>query len=318
MAGLMATLAAGLAGCGSGAGVPTAFSPQAAGGPSVVAGHVSHQRPVVSNRSVAALDLAQLMRVLDLPKGSTKLTSERPKNSPAGLGYPAVEPDSRYVVLITRYAMVEKPPAAVFAWLVAHRPAGTTEGVSGPSLAVGTAQYFESYVWPKTSILDERWLLISPVAFGDDGSLVRIDAWVTYLPNRPVTETLPAHVDRVDVAVTLTATRRRVFTITKPSAIALLEKAIDALQRPNITSNPGGPDLAGPAVGQYLVARFFVGTDTVPAVTLSDSPILAEMNVGNVHFLLGHRLEPILEDLHWLVAKAVERITGIDLAAGPR
>jgi hypothetical protein len=122
----------------------------------------------------------------------------------------------------------------------------------------------------------------------------------------------------VDLTVTLSPTRERQFTVTKPSAIALLEAAVDSLSRPDYTENPGGPCLCGPGASQRFVAQFFLAGDTHPVAVVTDWPMNAEEGVGNVSFALGPKTEPVLEDGTWSVAKAVEHITGVHFADVPR
>jgi hypothetical protein len=75
--------------------------------------------------------------------------------------------------------------------------------------------------------------------------------------------------------------------------------------------NPGGPCLCGPGVNEKFGASFFLPGWTTPSVTVDDSPMLAEMGVGNVEFTAGTTVEPVLEDWHWAVAKVVEHLTGV-------
>jgi hypothetical protein len=313
-------LAVVLAACGSGAGIPTAFAPSGTVAPTAkVPAKQTAQIRAVDDRGVAIADARHLMSLVRLPKNATPLSPTAPKGAPALLRQPAQEPLTPYVAALTRFSVVPGSLDSVLAWLQANPPAGSSFALSGSS-GGGTegVEYSRGFSWPATKILDDRGILASAMGFGAGKTLVRFDAQVVYTPSRPAAEVLPAGVDRVELVVTLSTTHERHFTITNPSAITLLEKAIDSLSRPDYTENPGGPCLCGPGADQRLVAQFFLAGDTHPVAVVTDWPMSAEEGVGNVSFALGPKTEPILEDGHWSVAKVVERITGVHFAGVPR
>lgn len=257
------------------------------------------------------------MALVKLPAGATGLTRHWPTGTPTILREPSSVPGTPYLALRTRFSVVPGSPTAVVAWLAAHVPTGSAARMSGSTTGPEGDTYDEGFAWPATEVLDERWLLATAASLTSSSSVVRFDAEVVYTPNRPPAEEIPPGVGRVELAITLSPTRKPTFTVTSPSAIARLETAIDSLSRPDYTVNPGGPCLCGPGADQSFVARFFVGEDRRPAVVVTDWPLLAEMGTGNVTFTLGTKREPILEDSRWLLAKAVERVTGVRLAAVP-
>jgi hypothetical protein len=273
----------------------------------------------VDDRGAAIADARHLMSLVRLPKNATPLSAIAPKGTPALLHEPAQQPLTPFVAALTRFSVVPGSVDSVLAWLQAHPPAGSSFALSGSSGGrTEGVEYSRGFSWPATKILDERGILASAMSLSAGKTLVRFDAQVVYTPNRPAAEVFPAGVDRVQLVVTLSTSRERHFTVTKPAAIALLETAIDSLQRPHYTENPGGPCLCGPGASQRIVAQFFVAGDTHPVAVVTDWPMDAEEGVGNVGFALGSKNEPVLEDGHWSVAKAVEHITGVHFAGVPR
>jgi hypothetical protein len=81
--------------------------------------------------------------------------------------------------------------------------------------------------------------------------------------------------------------------------------------------NPGGPCLCGPGINERFEATLFLPGDTSPVVTVSDSPMTAEMGTGNVEFTVGTTAQPVLEDWRWSVAKVVEQLTGVHFDGVP-
>jgi hypothetical protein len=274
-------------------------------------------KPVISNKRLAQLDAAHLIALARLPKGS-QLFTKAPKGWPSVLRSPAGVPGTPYLATAPRWAIVPGSRDAVIAWIAAHAPAGSSSNMSGSfGDTGGITALTQGFAWPSTKVLDQRELVVEAATLGGDKTAVRIDSQVAYTPNRPAAERIPRNVDRVEVLVTLSTGHTHTYVVTKASSIRLLESVIDSLARPDFTMNPGGPCLCGPGANQRLVARFYVGTPKTPAVVITDWPMLAEMGTGNIGFTLGHRAEPVLEDGKWLIAKAVEHITGVHFAGVP-
>ena len=272
----------------------------------------------VSNQALAELDARHLLSLLTkLPPGASPLSAKAPAGTPPLLRSPAVRPMTPYLATDTRFTIVPGSPAAILAWFTTHKPAGSTNALSGSTGGPGALALEQAFQWPATAVLDQRDMLLSAETFGQGRSLVRIDTGVVYTPNRPAAERVPAGVDRVVLTVTPPAGPVRVFVVTKDSSIAALESALAALARPDFTVQPGGPCLCGPGVNEKFVAEFFVRGASSPVVTVTDSPYLAIMGVGNVGFEAGMTAEPVLEDWSWSLAKVVEHITGVHFDGVP-
>jgi len=272
----------------------------------------------VSNQLLAEIDARYLLSLLTkLPPGATPLSPKAPPGTPALLRSPSLRPMTPYLATDTRFTIVPGSPAAVLAWFSAHRPAGSTDSLSGSTGGPGATVLEAGFQWPATAVLDERGMLLGAETFGYGRTLVRIDTGVVYTPNRPAGETVPVGVDRVVLTVTPPTGRVRVFVVTKSSSISALESALAALARPDFTVQPGGPCLCGPGVNEKFVAQFFLPGHSTPAVTVSDAPYFAIMGVGNVNVTVGRTVEPILEDGTWSVAKVVEHMTGVHFDGAP-
>jgi len=311
-------LAVTLAGCGHVAGArPTDPRPR-------TSQSVSPKTPAsltttsVSNQVLAERDARYLLSLLTkLPPGASPLSAKAPPGTPALLRTPVLRPMTPYLATDTRFTIVPGTPAAILAWFAAHRPARSTNALSGSTGGPGALAVEQGFQWPATAVLDQRGMLLSAEAFGHGTILVRVDTGVVYTPNRPTAEQVPAGVDRVVLTVTPPTGPVRVFVVTKSSSITALESALAALARPDFTVQPGGPCLCGAGVNEKFVAEFFLAGHAAPAVTVSDSPYFAIMGVGNVGFEAGTTTEPVLEDWSWSLAKVVEHITGVHFDGVP-
>ena len=107
-----------------------------------------------------------------------------------------------YLATDTRFTIVPGSPAAILAWFTTHKPAGSTNALSGSTGGPGALALEQAFQWPATAVLDQRDMLLSAETFGQGRSLVRIDTGVVYTPNRPAAERVPAGVDRVVLTVT--------------------------------------------------------------------------------------------------------------------
>jgi hypothetical protein len=309
--------AAALAGCGM---APAAMSHPAAARPVV---HVVHSdkkahsltTPIKlappTNLTLAEIDARYLMSSVRLPRRASPPSRTPPKGTPQYLRHPAVVAWTPYLAKDSLFTIIPGPPDAVIAWFATHAPKGSRDNLSGSLSGTDAIELSQGFGWPANAVLRQRELIVSAETFDGHMTLVRIDTGVVYTPNRPQAESVPAAIDRVVLTVTPPKGPARIFTVTKAASISVLEAALAALARPDYTSNPGGPCLCGPGINERFTAAFYLAGETTPSVTVSDSPMFAEMGVGNVEFTVGAAAEPILEDGSWSVAKVVERLTGV-------
>ncbi|MGH9170047.1 MAG: hypothetical protein ACRD0Z_04135 [Acidimicrobiales bacterium] len=268
-----------------------------------------------SNKVLAAKDAAHLLTLVALPPGAPALSSKAPAGLLAEMRQPAEEPLSPYVVDLARYTVLEMSPASVVAWFTDHAPAGSTKSSGGTSSGPSYEIVDVGYTWPSTVVLDQRDIEVGVTAYGK-GSVVRVDAQDLYTPNRPATETAPAGIDRLTITVAGLPGARS-YTIANPASIKLFVAALDALDRPDHTVNPGGPCLCHSWDGEKFTAGLYGGKSSIPSTVVTDSPVLAEMGVGNVTFKIGHVTEPVLEDGTWSLAKVVTQLTGVKWVGQP-
>ena len=144
-----------------------------------------------SRSQLARSDAALLLTFIRLPPGSERVARE--PSGDAGLLSSPGETISGNIVDLHRFYVVAEDPTHVDAFVMSHRPQGSTRAGYGTGGVYGdTDRWFVSYSWPPVkTLLNNRVLVISIAALTDDRSGVRVDAEVTWLPAKPAGDIIP-------------------------------------------------------------------------------------------------------------------------------
>ena len=159
-------------------------------------------------------------------------------------------------------------------YVEAHRPAGTSESLCGPSTTNGVIESECAYfAWPQVpGTLTMRWLVVEVVQLPDGATGLRADAEVVWVTPRPASETVPAgaRLLRISVSSSIKANqpRQRPLTVTSATKIAKVTALINALPaaqpgrsrvRSTSASTCGSRSTAG------VAARRWRSPTTIPA-----------------------------------------------------
>jgi hypothetical protein len=272
-----------------------------------------------TNQRLAAVEAFATMKAIQLPGGASKLSTTPPKGSPGLIDQPALSPlSAEHKVDLARFTVVDRTPNSVLNWFAAHALPHATFVASGGTSGPGGSESGDLWTLPLTAIFRVRVYIVSDTALKSGGTLVRIDSWVAYIPNRSATEVIPGGVNRVELSVLGPTGSWKAFEITSSKSIAALVQAVNGLPRPYLYDriNPDWPLLRPtrltPAEARELVvARFFVAGRASPVATIRDHPAYESRDVGNVGFFLGTKRGDLLQDTRWVVAAEVERLTGV-------
>jgi len=186
LAGVCGALAGLIGACGS---TRVATRPGSAETPFQLASSAHPSSP--SRSGLARRDAALLLTLIRLPPGSEPVTHE--PSGDAGLLSSPGETIGGNLVDLHRFYVVAEVPTSVDAFVLSHRPRGSTRAGYGTGGVYGnTDQWFVSYSWlPVKALFDNRLLVISIAALPDDRSGVRVDAEVTWLPAKPAGDIIP-------------------------------------------------------------------------------------------------------------------------------
>ncbi len=151
----------------------------------------------LSRPELARRDAARLLTLVRLPPESRRL-AQAPRSDAKILSSPAQSLGDPDLVDLHRFFVAPKSASELYGYEKSHPPIGSTSrggyNGSGTSTTSGnTDEWFVSYSWlPVKTLLDARVLVVSIAALPGRRSAVRLDAEVTWLPAKPVGDTIPA------------------------------------------------------------------------------------------------------------------------------
>lgn len=179
-----------------------------------------------ANQAAARVEADRIITTFRPPVGAVRLAGR-----PAGADLPAygvAGPGAADMVDRTGWWQAPGPATSVLAWITAHAPRGTTSGGTSESGDPGPRSYGVEYDWPPAAPLQGRQLLVT-VSQSRTGTVIRVDAQVTYLPARPAASLVPPAATALSVRMvpfasgpSLTPSRKRYgpTEVTDPSRVA--------------------------------------------------------------------------------------------------
>lgn len=241
-----------LAGCGSGTGVrtgtPASTTRTSGSDPTTTAVH---------SRTAALALASSLLRRAVLPPGVHP--AQAPAASLRSAPSSSSTPDEAQA---TRFATTGQSMAATYAYLQAHRPPGSTAGMTGSGSAGGTVtvKFLGDTFGGMPAGVDNAQLLLSVAPLHGGGTGIRVDAQVTWLPTKPAAATVPSGDDVAVVSITETMPARiwrheklpapRRVTVTDAATVRRLRAAADGLPM----SLPGPRSCPADVGTRYVVA----------------------------------------------------------------
>jgi hypothetical protein len=187
-----------------------------------------------SPKQVAEADAASMLAAFRPPPGAQRsgpVDVSKLSVAPAG----SASPD-----FVTRTAWWRVPGTmdAALAWVKAHSPSGFTFGgsgsASGPS---GVTVRFDQFTLPPVpDVIQQRSLYVS-VASDGDGTAMRVDSQVNWLPAKSPAERVPAQARVVTItaipgsgtAPGVTPVRERPVTVTDPVTVTKIADVVNGL-----------------------------------------------------------------------------------------
>jgi len=288
-----ASLAAGLAGCGT-VSVPSAGDPSARPGVTTPAPGIPAPPP--GSRAEATALAGQLLSRLRLPAGTRRLP---PAPAPPFLSQPASEPADGALLDEHRFFAVAQPPGALSDYLVAHVPDGMTSLGTGEGSGPGqpTTLDVDYLARPVPTGIYSAQVVLTMVPDSSGGSRLRADAQVIWYPSRTAAEYVdPAryHV----LTMTVTVDGRKVHTIhkvvTSQADIARLAAALDrSPAEPPVT-------ISCPAIFVTYQLALSVSRHTRPDVVIFANSI----SCGGTAITVNGRPQPALADRGAVAAAA--------------
>lgn len=264
------------------------------------------------NEAAARADAGALLMATPLPAGATQ-SSVEPSEAGSKLARPGLWPATPSLVDDHAWWTVPGQRADVLEYVEAHRPAGTSESLCGPSTTNGVIESECAYfAWPKApGMLTTRWLVIEVVQLPDGATGLRADAEVVWVTPRPASETVPAgeRVLRISVGSSIKANqpRQRPLTVTSAERIERIAALIDALP----AEQPGS--IVCPAdFGIDVRLAFYRRREAPPLAVANDDP----GGCGEVKLTIEGRAEAPLEDGAQLIAR-IDRVLGVRLDTSP-
>jgi hypothetical protein len=268
----------------------------------------------LSPKQRAVADASAILASFAVPPGARRLPGA-PAVSGGVLGHPVQTPGTPDLVDQADWWQVPGSPQQVLGWEAAHVPhrfslAGSATTDGPPGTAPTWADMFSLPAIP--AVLDSRQLVVQVVADGD-GTAIRVDAQVTWLPIRPAGEKVPSVARAVTLSqdLGLNAGGKKPpapVTITDPVRVRRLAALIDGLPLPS----PGVLHCPA-AFGSNLVLTFRArpGGPALAVATVELS------GCGGVDLTIGGRRQPALAatgstatqilaiaGLHWKLATA--------------
>ncbi|MGI8412686.1 MAG: hypothetical protein ACR2QA_09365 [Solirubrobacteraceae bacterium] len=212
-------------------------------------------RPTAANARAARADARHLLARLVLPAGARRSALDPAPDRL--LAHPFSHP--RTPVLVDRHAFFRVPgtPGNVLAWIVAHRPAGST--LSGRGMVIIDAAMYRgggsssvTFSFPAVrGVLASRAVLVEVTDSGRGDTALRADAEVVWFVPRPASERIPRGVRSVTITMPVAGrgpgARGLARTITAPAKIRRIVALVDRLapRQPGLYTCPA----AGSSVG---------------------------------------------------------------------
>ncbi len=269
-------------------------------------------RTAAENEAAARSDAGALLMATPLPAGATQSAAE-PSEAGSKLAQPGLRPATPNLVDDHEWWIVPGPRADVLEYVEAHRPAGTSESLCGPSTTNGVIESECAYfAWPKVpGTLTTRWLVVEVVQLPGGATGLRADAEVVWVTPRPASETIPAgaRLLRVSVSSSIKANqpRQRPLTVTSAAKIEKVTALIDALP----AEQPGS--IVCPAdFGIDVRLAFYRRRGGPPLAVANDDP----GGCGDVGLTIEGRAQPPLEGGTRLV-EGVDHVLGVRLDTAP-
>jgi hypothetical protein len=138
----------------------------------------------VANRSAARADAARELALVRLPSGAKRASADPSVGRWFAGSYLGGPGTPNLVDRRAFWRLPAAPPGAVYAWIMAHRPRGSSfEGCS----CDGSAPYYVSYAFPsQRRSVDNRAVQIGVDAARGGGTAVRADGQAVWLVPRPL------------------------------------------------------------------------------------------------------------------------------------
>ena len=248
--------------------------------------------------SHAHADAEALLSDLQLPEGAL-LASSDPS---VGQGLTVSRAPGPGQALADRFWRVPAEPLEVIAWLEAHgRPGSSpfihTLGLVPPPEDAATGFRFP----PRRSAADyEEELLIYVLPAEGGGTAVRVEGVVAFLPVRPGSERVPAHVKLIRIVQHKTDVTHRPHhlsasrTIRKPAVVKNVIAAVEALKR-HATPLSGGTECGHFVRRTTIEVQFRGSSQAEPLAKLTSGPRCGPSG-PSLRMWVGPREEPNLTD----------------------
>ncbi len=293
----------GVAGLVSCLGLAAAIAAAVAPGPRSVFPAGSSQVALTDPEAAAQQDSSALLSRVPVPPGAAPASSAPVGAPQLASGTVIGSPD-----LVHRHSWWTSPGtmAGVYAWELAHRPAGASASGSGSGGGPVSTDLFEEVTWdfPPTAALNLRELLVTVAPDGNGTVGIRADAEVIYQPVRPAASLLVAA--RIS-GITVTArpgctpgcgTAPSPFHSSKPTLIDHYVAVVNSLPISTL-------GVHSCAVG-WSFAIVFTGQGARTSPTLSDSTGCAESSLS-----FGGGRSVVLADPHEELYRLVAGTLGI-------
>ena len=201
------------------------------------------------------------------------------------LAQPPSEPLSPDLVIQSAWWRVAGQPAAVLAWLQAHRPAGFSDGGTGalgvippgsgrassaaPPPVSARMRYIQFTLPDVPGVLLNRVLSVAVAADGPGQTAIRVDAEAVWVQAKPAAELIPASARVVTITPVAgdmpPAAADHQVTVTDRVLVARIGAVVDALPvYPRFDWIECGP---GPGTGMQLTFRATAGGPALAVVT---------------------------------------------------
>jgi hypothetical protein len=189
-----------------------------------------------SPKQLAEADAASMLAAFRSPPGAQR-------SGPIAAAGLSAAPSGATPDFVSRTAWWRVPGTmdATLAWVAAHRPAGFTLGGSGSSSdRSGVTSRFDQFSLPSVpNVLSQRSLYVSVARDGTDGTALRVDSQVTWLPVKSPSERIPAAARVVTILalpglssggpVRPISRFYAPVTVTAPATVAKIAKVVDGL-----------------------------------------------------------------------------------------
>lgn len=182
-------------------------------------------------RQRASADAASILSSFVPPEGAVRLTSAPGKT----LGAPAAIRGDSNVVRKTSYWKIKGSPQTALAWEKANLPRRFTATGNGTVSGPGQQQVREEdfTLPPVAGVLPERGLEVAAVNAGGGQTAIRVNAQVTWVPAKPLSERIPATARAVTFSsapgMIAGAKHPAPVTITNAATVKRLESLVNGL-----------------------------------------------------------------------------------------